>query len=225
MSDLRTRVLRQADMENEDISPTEVNTHISMEYGDVYQTVADTGGRYFETSTNFTTAGLSYISEPADHLATVDTIERQIDSTTGRLVRLRRIMPQERAMWSGKTGHAKRWELVDDRINLYPTPPSGDVYVLRYIPQPPDLDAYADGATIDVVTSDGLSMLMWGSVVRLLAKKEADVSLAIREREAARARLTEWAQLRAFNDPNRSIVDEEEWDYGPYREGEWWYDR
>jgi hypothetical protein len=226
MSALRTRALQQADLDTDAAfaSTALVNSMISAQYGDLYEVVSAAARRYFEYSTSITTTGLSYIAEPADHMSTIDTIERVINSTTGRMRRLRRIMPQERAMWSGKTGHARRWEMVDDRINLYPTPPSGDVYVLRYIAQPPDLETFGDSDVVDVVVPAGEDFMIWGCVVRFLSRIKSDVSFAMEERERARERLTEWAQLREFNDPHTIVVDYDD-DDGPYRDGEYWYDR
>src|SRR5690242_20582121 len=143
MSDLRTRSLRRVNMETDlSVSTPELQQAISEVYGCLYGVVASQGGRYFETTTTITTTGTNTISEPADVLSYVDTIERVIDAA-GKLRRLVRLMPQERSLWAGRTGHARRWEAVDDTINLYPTPPVGDQYVLRYIPQPPDLSDYA----------------------------------------------------------------------------------
>lgn len=210
MSTLRQRCLRRADLEVDlSIETDEANAIISEQYGDLYSIVAGTGLRYFEYSASITSSGLSYLDEPIDHLSTVDTIERVVDATTGRTRRLRQLQPQERAYWSGKTGYARRWEFVDDRINLYPTPRSGDVYILRYIPQPPDLTGYANADLVDVVTPDGESFLVWGVGVKLLAKSRGDVSLFVAEREAARARLTDWASMRAFNEMPRQMVQDE----------------
>jgi hypothetical protein len=226
MSDLRTRALQQVDLDTDGAfsDPTTVNRMISAQYGDLYGVVSAAARRYFETTTTITTTGATYIAEPVDHLATIDTIERVVNTTTGRLRRLRRIEPQERSVWSGRTGHARRWEMVDDRIYLYPTPPSGDQYVLRYIQQPPDLATYADGDVVDVVTPDGEGFMIWGCAVRFLGRVRSDVTLAIQEREQARARLLDWARDREFNDPHRTIV-EDDLDDGPYCDGEYWYDR
>lgn len=195
---------------------------VSEVYGDVYSTVAITGLRYFEFSLDTTTAGLAYISEPADHLSTVDTVERLYPDGSRR--RLRQLAPQQRANWAGQSGEAVRWELVDDRLYLYPTPPAGQQYTLRYIPQPPDLTSYADTDVVDVVTPDGEAMLIWGVNVLALAKSERDVTLAIQREEEARARLTEWAALRAFNDSPRHVVEDDlDGDMPP--EANFWYGR
>jgi hypothetical protein len=224
MSDLVTRCLRRANKEGDgSIGPIEVKALVSEQYGEMCSVVNLTGSRYFETSTDFTTAGLAYIAEPADHLSTVDVIERVLD-TAGRLRRLRPISAQERSYWAGKTGHARGWEFANRQINLYPTPPSGDVYRLRYIPQPPELTVYADGTNVDVVNPHGLAFLIWGTAIKILSKSGGDVQLAITEREGARAQLSEWASLRAFNEPQRTYVDDDD-DDGPYYDGEYWYDR
>lgn len=229
-ADIRSHCLQAVDMEV-DASVDQVADHsvvdrmISLQYGALCGVVSGTGLRYFETSVDFTTTGLAYLTEPADHLSTVDTIERITNTTTGRRVRLRQLAPQERARWAGRTGHARRWEFVDDRINLYPTPPSGDVYTLRYIQQPPDIMTLADTDTIDVVSPSGDDYMVWGVAVRLLGRARRDASLALGERKRAEDELREWAFLRHFNDSPRTIVDDEDdYDY-PYAEGSYWYDR
>jgi hypothetical protein len=231
MSDLRTRALQQADVEYDlqffgsSTATTLVNSMMSAQYGDLYSAVAEPGLRYFETSTTFTTpGGTNTWGEPVDHYATVDTIERVI-APSGRLRRLRQMQPQERAMWAGRTGHARRYELVDDTIYLYPTPPANDVYILRYVNQPPDLQSYADSALVDVVSPYGEQFMIWGTAVRILAKIKSDASVAMSERDAAREKLVEWAAMRAFNDPPRMMVEDEDDYFEPYRDGEWWLDR
>ncbi len=223
MATLRLQCLQQVDLVTDlSIGVAEANSYISRQYGDLFSVISAAGMRYFEYQATFVTAGLSYLTEPADHLSTVDTIERVLDAA-GRTRRLRQIQPQERSLWAGKTGHARKWELVDDRLCLYPTPPVGDTYTLRYIPQPPILTSYGDSDAVDVVTPDGLDFMIWGTGVKLLGKSKSDVTLCMAEREAARGRLAEWASLRAFNDPPRTIVDDDEDDY--LRDGDWGYDR
>jgi hypothetical protein len=77
---------------------------------------------------------------------------------------------------------------------------------------------------VDVVSPDGLSALIWGTGVRFLAKSRSDVTLCMKERDEAVERLLEWAQMRAFNDPHRMVVDECE-DYDLRADGSYWYDR
>lgn len=101
---------------------------------------------------------------------------------------------------------ARFYALVDDKIYLYPTPPTGQVYTLRYVPQPPDLTTFAGDDCVDVVTPDGHDFLIWSVSVRACGKTEADPSLAIREREAARERFEKSVQLRALTAPRRRIV-------------------
>jgi hypothetical protein len=205
MSTVVLRCQQRSAMEGDDsIDPTEWKALISERYGDLYSIVAGSGMRYFEYVKSYTTTGASSLAEPVDHLATVDTIE-YVDSA-GRRRRLRQIAPPERARWAGTTGDAMRWELVDDTIYLYPTPPANQIYELRYIPQPPDLSTFADSDVIDVVTPDGDAFLVWGVVVMALSKSNRDVTVAMKREDEARARLTEWAAMRAFELP-RKVVD------------------
>jgi hypothetical protein len=208
MSTLVTRCKQRADRENDDhISASEWKTLISEQYGDLFQVVAESGLRYFEYTSTLTATGAAYVSEPADHLSTVRIDYLADGTTTGTRRPLTEIMAQEQPYVSGQTGsEARYYALVDDRIYLYPTPPTGQSYEIVYIPQAPSLAAYADADTVDLVTADGELFLIWGVAVKALAKSESDVRLALSERDQARQRLLEWATLRAFNQPRRRFV-------------------
>lgn len=225
MGTLITRCQQRCDLENSSlISTAEWRSLISEQFGDLYSVVAESGLRYFEYETSLTTTGAAYISEPADHLGTVG-LDYVYDTTNDLRRELTEIMAQEQARWSGQTGSEPvAYAFVDDRIYLFPTPATGLTLKLRYIPQPPDLTTFASDTCVDVVTPDGEAFLTWGVMVKALAKSEADVSLALSEREAARVRLAEWATLREFNKPRRRQIGGGPFDsYGdePYDSADW----
>jgi predicted amidohydrolase YtcJ len=60
---------------------------------------------------------------------------------------------------------------VDDRIYLYPTPPTAQTYSLLYVPQAPDVSGFASDECVDVYCPDGEACLIWG--VAALAKIKA----------------------------------------------------
>ena len=219
LSVLRTRCQRRADMENNGlITDAEWGILMSEMYGELCAEVSKTGMRYFETTYTYTTTGVAYVSEQADVLSTI-RIDYLVDgTTTGRRRELIELMAQEQPQWSGRTGsNAVAFAAVDDRIYLYPTPPTGQSYEVLYIPQPPDLSAQADSYDVDLVTPDGESFFTWGVAVKALSKSESDTRLAIAEREAARVRFVEWCTLRAFNQPRRRVMSETDMgsDYDP----------
>lgn len=220
LSTLVTRCQQRCDLENENhIAPAEWKALVSEQYGELYSIVAESGLRYFETIDTISTTGAASYAEPADHLGTV-LVARVLDSA-GRRFDLDEIMAQERSGWSGMTGDAACYALVDDQIYLYPTPPAGQTYEVLYIPQPPDLSSFLDADVIDVVNPDGEAFLIWGVAVKGRAKSESDVQLAMAEREAARVRLIEWSTLRAFNQPRRRIVRDEDVSGGNYDAADW----
>lgn len=213
------RFKQRANMVGDDsIDTPEWKSMGSEVYGELYEEVADSGLRYFEYTSNVTTTGDGYIAEPTDQLALVDNIEVVIDATSGRVRRLYPVQPQERAILSGRTGDPRRYEMVDDRFYLYPTPPSGQVLTLRYIPQSPDLAAYADDDVVDVVTAAGEAFLIWGVAAIAKAKDDRFVDYAETQKEKARVRLQQWARNRAFHEQPRRIVED---DYGADI-GDWW---
>lgn len=221
MSDLRTRSQQLADMEGDtSISTTEWNGLISEPYGELYEDVADTGLRYFEWVQTFTTDGTGFISEPDDQLAIVDRLELVVEPTTGRCRRMRKIGPQERTRWSGRSGRPVVYELVDGRYFLYPTPPAGQTITLRYIRQAPDLTNFADDQAVDCVTANGRRFLQYAAAVAAVSKSQRDPSLLIAERERSREKLIEWAGNRAFND-QAVMFTEDDFDDGSGMPVDW----
>ncbi len=219
LGDLVTMCQQRCDMENQtSISTTEWKRMISTTYGDLHSLVSSTGLRYFETSTTITATGAASYSEPADHLSTIG-VDYVVNSSTGQRRALYELMPQERNRFTGMTGQAVAFMLVDDALSLWPKPSSGS-YVWLYIPQPPHLAALADAEVIDVITPDGESFLVWGVAVQAKAKEESDTNHAEREREAARQRVIEWATMRNILQPRRRIV-EDDVDIGYRYPGDW----
>ncbi len=219
MGTLVTRFQQRANMVNDtSIDAPEWKSLGSEVYGEVYEEVADSGLRYFESTIDVTTTGNGYIAEPVDQLALVDNIELVIDATSGRVRRLYPLQPQERASVSGLSGDPCRYEMVDDRFYLYPKPPTGKVLTLRYVPQSPDLSGYADADVVDVVTAAGEAMLIWGVAAIAKSKDDRFVDFADSQKEKARIRLQQWARNRAFNESPRRIVDP---DYSDNGEGAW----
>lgn len=200
-------------MENDDsISPAEWDSYISEVFGELYEEVARTGLRYFEYEETFTTTGDGYIAEPDDQIAMVDCLELVLDSS-GRTRRLQPIRAQERAAYAGSTGDPCKFEVVDDRLYLYPSPASGTELTLRYIAQSPDLSEYGDGDSIDVVTAGGEAFLIWGVAAIAKHKDDRFVDFAETQKEKARVRLVDWAASRLANESSRPFVDDEADDF------------
>lgn len=205
MGKLEARCQRRADLEGDDhIAHEEWLELIDEAYGELHSIVAGTGLRYFERLASLTTDGTNAIAEPAAVQATIGLW--YVDST-GKKTRIPPLMPHEHERWAGRTAQrAERYELIDDQIYLYPTPPTGQTYELRYIPQAPDLTGFASDACVDVVVADGLSFLVWAVTVKAKAKGESDVRLAILERDRAGGKLHEWAVNRAITEAPRRVV-------------------
>ena len=196
-------------MEGDDSIPdTEWAAMISEAYGELYTIVTESGMEYFESSTQYTTAGVNTLTEPTDILFIVQLLFLA-DAPTGRYISLRPLMMQERAQMSGLTltmgSRATAYVFVNRTIYLYPTPPSGQVYELRYVAQPAELTGAS--TSIDVVTPDGLTFLIWNVATMAAAKIESDPQLALQRLEAARERFTESVTLRALNQPRHRVAD------------------
>jgi hypothetical protein len=211
LSVLITRCKQRADLENSThITDAEWIALISEQYGDLFSVVASSGLRYFESRATLTTTGVATVAVPTAHYATIRLDWLVNGTTTGERRELEELMSPEEPNWAGRTGsNARAFAISNALIYLYPTPPTGQLYELAYVPQPAALDGATDTATlVDLVTPDGEAFLIYGVMVKALAKSESDVRLAMAEREAARARLLEWATLRAFTQPRRRIVSD-----------------
>ena len=209
MLQLLTRIRAVTDTENDGhVTDAFLKSQVSTIYGQLYGTVVETGLRYFETRDTLVTDGTNLLDEPDDQFSMVGL--DYIEASTSRRHPVCEVMAQER-LWVNQpfvTGtRARYFELVDDQIRLYPTPPTGQSYELLYIPQPPDLSEAADGVEVDVVTPDGEAFLTYGVAVLVLGRKDQDSRMMAAEREAAKDRLSTWAAMRAFHQPRRQIVE------------------
>jgi len=220
MLDLETKCRRRVDMKtNQARNSADFRASISEVFGEAYCLVAESGLRYFETSTTITATGADSYPEVADHLGTVRLARVNTDGTESPVYEL---MAQEEYLWKGRTGDAQRFTLVDDQLFLYPKPTTG-TYKLYYIPQPPDISAYADADLVDVVNSYGLKFVVWGTAVIVHGELEGNAILALNERDKAAASLMEWAALRAFNEPRHFALDDPDFmAFHVLRDGEWW---
>lgn len=195
---------------------------ISSAYAELYSLLAASGLRYFESTDSVATTGGAAYALPADFLSSIGV--DYVVNAQGDRRQLEELMVQERNVYAGVTGasEATAYALVGANLELYPTPPSGQTYEHRYIPQPSDLSSEADGTSVDVVTPDGEQFLIWYAAVMALSKEESDVRVAMAERERFRQRVEEWAVLRSLNSPRRLVVDDGGFaDPADYRRGSW----
>lgn len=213
MATLALRAQRRVNMEfSKLIGTDEWAALISEAYGELYTIVLDCpwGTEYFETTHSYTSGGTNVLTEQADHFSTVALAYLE-DAASGRYRNLRCITPQERINRSGLNltagSRATEYAHVGQTILLYPTPPSGQVYELRYVPQPGDLTSAATG--IDLVTPDGLAFLLWNVAVMSASKTEVDAQLAMARLEQARERFISSVMMRNQLAPLRRQVDVE----------------
>lgn len=211
MTDLIDACMDRIDMENDElIDRARWAWLISEAYGELYTIVFEACRQYFEYSVLLTTDGTATIPEPLDHLSTVTFSYLVTGAPDGQRRDLRVLEAQERSRMSGQTGgEARHYMLVDDKIYLFPTPPAGQVYEMRYIAQPPQLvEVSGDQAVlVDVVTPMGLTFLTYCACVKAISKNKDDWQLQVAERDRAKSEFAESAELRAILDGHRRIVD------------------
>lgn len=214
-----------ADQENSGfISDAEWRGYFSSAYAVLYSTLVESGMRYFESTDVYTVTDDPW-TLPEDFLSTIGVDYLEDGTLTGNRYQLREHMAQERNIYAGVTSggnRAYRYALVGQELKLLPTPKTGDKYAHVYIPQPAKLTD--DNTKIDVVTPDGEQFLIWYAVFLARDKEDSDVRSALRERENALRRVTEWAQLRAFHAPRTPMVEQEFTD-GEFDVASWWWNR
>jgi hypothetical protein len=184
---------------------------------DVFDLVAGTGLRYWETTSDLTTTGAAYVEEPSN---VAQTVRLDYVDSAGVHWKLEEISSHEENLFSGQTGTARFYALVDDRIYLYPTPPTGQTYQLRYIPQAPDVSGYASDACIDVVSGDGEACIIWGVAALAKIKASQDASVYLQKQELHRDRLQGWAAERSVSQARRQYASDEYGERG-YMEGDY----
>lgn len=217
IADLVANIQQRGDLESDErVTATKLQRMLSAANGELQLAVIDSGMRYFETTATLSLS--ASIALPTDHLATVG-VDFVVDSAGSRRS-LTEIMVQERDRVIGYTGEALWYALAGQAIELYPVPSTG-TYKHIYVPQPPDLKTVATTTNVDTVTPDGEEFLVWACVVKAYAGAAGDFDVrdAKEERDAAKARLVDWAGKRSFNTPRRRVVadrfphDYEEGDY------------
>jgi hypothetical protein len=200
---LATRCKRRADKENDDhISAAEWLELINEVWrADVYSVVAGTGLRYFETTATLTTDGSAYVAEPSNCFS---TIRLDYVDSAGRHYEVDPVPAGNQAPIEGETGsQALFYAHVDDRIYLYPTPPTAQTYSLLYVPQAPDVSGFASDECVDVYCPDGEACLIWGVAALAKIKASQDASIFLQKQEMHRERLMGWAVERALSQPLR----------------------
>lgn len=208
MGVLETRCQQRADLEHDDhIEHPERLSLISEVYGELFEIVADAGGRYFETRETLVTDGTNVLAEPYDVLSVMGLW--QVEASGKRHI-VKPMQPHEVTKWGGQRGQrAVCYEHVDAEILLYAQPPAGQNYELRFIPQAPDLSTFASNQCVDLVCAAGEAFMKWGYALVALAKSESDVRLAMTQKEHFAKKLKEWAVNRALVDPKpRYVADD-----------------
>jgi hypothetical protein len=212
---LVTRALRRANKEPDpSVEPFEAKALVSEKYAELHAIVSETGAAYFQTEADIAANGSTGYALPEGHFATLG-VDFRIDSVDRRR-RLHRLAPQERSDLRGLTGEALYYALEGSSILLYPRPPSG-TYKHRYIPQPTDYSFSADSTQIDVISIYGEKFIVWGAAADLLHKGESNQNRAVAERDAAAAKLLEWAVGRVVEEGQPRHVSEDEFRHGRRR--------
>lgn len=219
------RAQKRANMENSDLlSAAEWKQNLSQVFGELYEEVADSGMRYYETEATISTDGSASYALPDGHLSTIGI---DYEENSGRRCELSESMIDERNRYTGSTSsdRAHRYALIGANISLYPTPPSGQSYVHVYVPQPTDLSEASDATSVDLINPSGEAFVVWGMSALAKAKEESDFRGDLMQKDRAMVRLKDWAMKRSLITPRRQMMDENLYDdhYDDRYGGPWPY--
>lgn len=208
---------RACAQENSDLlSPAEWQDELSSVLSEFQSAIVDGGARVFEDTATITATGVSDYDLPVDFLA-----ELGVDyNNGGDREQLRGLVVQERNCKQNAVGHATHFAIVNDSLRLYPTPATGGVYYLVYIPQAPDYSEIVDTTEVDVIVPAGEQFFKWSLAAIGAAKEESDNTPYYEQKAAqAREKLVEWSYKRSMTQPHRKIVD----DAGEHQGDDDWY--
>lgn len=199
------RAKNRMDMANSDaLTDAEWKENLSSVYGELYEEVADSGMRYFETEATITADGSASYALPSDHLSTI-AIDGEV-SPGGRRFPVVEQMVQERNGYQGalSSGQAKEFAIVGSTLKLYPVPASGSYYH-TYIPQAADLSSAQDTDVVDVITPSGEKFVVYGLVILARIKEQDDMRADLQQQQMALTKLRKWVVQRSFNTPRRPM--------------------
>ena len=208
VAQLIDRAKKRMDMENSDVlSDAEWQENLSTVYGELYEEVADSGMRYFETEATIVADGSASYALPSDHLSTI-AVDGEV-SVGGNRYPLRESMVQERNAYTGSasSGRACEYALVGDTLKLYPAPSSGN-YFHTYIQQVADLSEVDTGTSVDVFTASGEKFVVFGLVILARTKEQDSIRDDLAQQQQALAKLRKWVVQRSFNTPRRPVAED-----------------
>lgn len=222
LAQLRTKVQQRADIEgSRHFTPAELTDYLNTSYAELYETLAQSGRNYFESTQAITTVGLTpgTISLPSDFYMTlrVDWI-----ASATRRVRLREVQIAELERWAATGSVARGYRVVGSALLLYPTPPTGQSYQHIYVPACPIL--VSDSDTVDGVAG-WEELLVVDAAIKVGLKEETDVSILLNERNELRARIAVAAEDRQLLSTSRVTESSEdrELDEGSFaNDARWW---
>lgn len=215
LGNLKTEILRQADMENSEfVNPADYATDpdnaelthmVRGSIKELYDILVKSNEDYFiDEYVIATVAAQRDYDFPTDFYKFIglDWID-----TSGRVYPLKQYLFREREKYSNRTsgsnqGRNLRYRVMGSKIRLLPVPSAIMNLTLTYIPTPTlPLD---DADTFDFIQGWD-DWVKWDCVTKCLIKEESDPAAAMAERQKAQIRLLEMIQNRDSNEPQRVL--------------------
>lgn len=222
---LRNKVRQRSDTEGSRlVSEPEVTDLINTAYAELYELLVQSGEHYFESTQPFTTAGsgtaTGTIPVNADFCQAL-RLDYLPDSQNR--IRIPKVLASELDLFTATGSLALGHRIVGSNIILYPAPPAGQNFELKYVPAAPLL--VNDGDLVDGVQG-WEELVVVHAAIKVGIKGETDVSELLRERDELRVRISTAAEDRQLLSTGRvtDVGDPPyERDAADWRVGRWWW--
>lgn len=223
LGNLMTAIRQRADMQPASYTPTtngtnffvsepELISYINQSYFELYDLLVSAfGNDYFvQTPYTFTTDGTNYLfALPSDFYKLLGVDLSLAGGTAGSFITVRGFEFNDRNRYSVPNFQAfygvtnLRFRLTGSNLWLNPTPASGQVIQLWYIPRLTQLSSLSD-------TADGISgwteYVIVDGAIKCLQKEESDVSILMGQKQALMVRIEAMAENRNAGPPPK-VVD------------------
>lgn len=214
-SELRTRIRQLADMESSRlVADAELNDWLDTALAEFYELLYQSGIAYAEKSKDIVTTGGDSYTLPADFLGFLK-LEYRVTTSPLRYCPLRAVSILEDHKLTGDGQQAVGYRLVNNTVQLYPTPPEGQLYRLRYVPIFAKLTADSGNGGIVEGYNGWEQLPVIDCVIKCLLKEESDAAPWFAERERLRERIREAAEDRSLTDGGRIVDVSSDYDMDP----------
>jgi hypothetical protein len=130
---------------------------LSQAYTSMYSILTQSKRGFFSTKTTFTTDGITALLPLPDDFLEVLRLDWQPAGVNQPIARLEEIPIQEIHQYTATGPSAVAFIFSGNNLELFPTPPANQSYVLRYVPAPKKLVIVVNDPLTETAVIDGIA--------------------------------------------------------------------